>query len=91
MADKKLLNAEEAVAEEEVVFDAAVEELELLRAAIADLEEKEAILTEKLCLAKEKGLTAQADKCRELLQKVIAQKQVKKGELHEAEARKLAA
>lgn len=91
MADKKLLNAEEAVAEEEVVFDAAVEELELLRAAIADLEEKEAILTEKLCLAKEKGLTAQADKCRELLQKVIAQKQVKKGELQEAEARKLAA
>ena len=91
MADKKLLQAEEAVAEEEIVFDAAEEELEMLRAAIAALEEKEALLTEKLCIAKEKGLTVQADKCRDLLQKVIAQKQTKKGELQEAEARKLAA
>jgi hypothetical protein len=54
------------------------------------LEEKEALLTEKLCAAKEKGLVAQADRCRALLQKVVLQKRIKKDELQECEARKLA-
>lgn len=78
--------ATEAAETTEVVAD----ELDELRDAIRALEEKEAIVTEKLCLAKEMGLTKQAEKCRELLQTVVWQKTVKKGELQEAEARRAA-
>ncbi len=91
MADKMLKQAEEPAVEAENVPDPTEEMLEALRTSIADLEEKEKVLTEKLCLAKAKGLEAQADKCRELLQLVILQKNAKNDELRKAEAHKLAA
>ena len=91
MADKILQQAEEPVVDTaEAVADVTEEMLELLRASIAELEEKEKLLTEKLCMAKEKGLTQQADRCRALLQKVVVQKRLKKDELQQAEACKLA-
>lgn len=91
MSDKMLQQAEEAAVEEqEVVLEPVEDELEALRASIAYLEEKEALLTEKLCEAKAKGLTQQSDRCRALLQKVVIQKRQKKDLLQEAEAKKLA-
>ena len=91
MADKMLQKAEDPVVTEEELVPVTEEMLEVLRATIAELEEKEALLTEKLCMAKEKGLVQQADRCRSLLQKVVVQKRLKKDELQECEARKLAA
>ena len=88
---EKYLKPDEPVVEEEAVLAPTEEMLDAMRAEIADLEEKESILTEKLCLAKEKGLVAQAEKCRELLQIVILQKMRKTDELREAEAHKVAA
>lgn len=90
MAEEYLLS-DEPVVEEEVLPTPTEEMLDAMRAEIADLEEKETVLTEKLCLAKEKGLVAQAEKCRELLQIAILQKMRKTDELREAEARKIAA
>lgn len=90
MAEKLLEQAEEALAVEEELVPVTEEFLAQLRAEIADLEDKEALLTEKLCVAKEKGLVVQADRCRALLQKVVLQKRIKKDELQESEARKLA-
>ena len=92
MADKMLKKAEEPiVTDPEAVCETAVDGLGAMRAAIADLEEKEAILTEKLCMAKEKGLTEQAENCRSLLQRVVMHRIKKQEELREAEARQLAA
>ncbi len=93
MADIELMEelAEEPIVAEDEMESEQDEELEALRASIADLEAKEAILTEKLCLAKEKGLTVQAERCRDLLQKAILQRLRREDELKEAEARKLAA
>ena len=79
---------EEAVAEQELIpnTDGSLkEQIEALRADIAALEEKEAQLTEKLCLAKEMGLAEQTDRCRELLQKMVLQKIRKRDELKELE------
>ena len=97
MSDIMLQQDNEPVVEEEILLDETEEEaltvedaLEDLRAAIADMEEKEAVLTEKLCIAKQKGLTIQAEKCRKLLQRVIAEKRAMKEELQEAEAFQLA-
>ncbi|MBR2019635.1 MAG: hypothetical protein IKA05_04480 [Clostridia bacterium] len=90
MADKMLQQAEEPVTNEPELVSVTEEMLEELRATIAELEEKETLLTEKLCAAKEKGLIQQADRCRALLQKVVIQKRIKKDELQECEARKLA-
>lgn len=90
MAEKLLQQVEEPVVTDEELAPVTEEMLAELRASIADLEEKEALLTEKLCAAKEKGLVAQADRCRALLQKVVLQKRIKKDELQECEARKLA-
>ena len=97
MSDIMLQQDLEPVVEEEILQDENEEEtltpeeaLEELRAAIADIEEKEAVLVEKLCLAKQKGLTVQAEKCRKLLQRVIAEKRAMKEELQEAEAFQLA-
>lgn len=91
MADEMMKKVDEAL------VDAASEEvcesdaLESMREAIAGLQEKEAVLTEKLSLAKEKGLSEQADRCRDLLQKVVRQRLKKQEELRVAEARQLAA
>ncbi len=91
MADEMMKKVDEAL------VDAASEEvcesdaLEPMREAIAGLQEKEAVLTEKLSLAKEKGLSEQADRCRDLLQKVVRQRLKKQEELRVAEARQLAA
>ena len=90
MAEKLLQQAEEPIVTDEELVPVTEEMLEALRTSIADLEEKEALLTEKLCAAKEKGLVAQADRCRALLQKVVLQKRAKKDELQECEARKMA-
>lgn len=75
----------------EIACDAPVDELEPMREEIAGLQEKEAVLSEKLSLAKEKGLADQADRCRILLQKVVRCRQKKQEELRVAEARALAA
>ncbi len=98
MSDIMLQQDKDPVVEEEILPDenemealTAEDALEELRAAIADLEEKEAVLVEKLCLANQKGLTIQAEKCRKLLQRVIAEKRAMKDELQEAEAFQLAA
>ena len=64
--------------------------LDALRASIAELEEKEVILTEKLAKAREAGLMYQSARCRALLQKVVMMKQSKKDELKVAEAQILA-
>ena len=66
------------------------EMLDALRASIAELEEKEAILTEKLAKAREAGLMYQSARCRALLQRVVMMKQSKKDELKVAEAQILA-
>ena len=66
------------------------EMLDALRASIAELEEKEVILTEKLAKAREAGLMYQSARCRALLQKVVMMKQSKKDELKVAEAQILA-
>ncbi len=90
MSDKKLQQANEAtveVAEETLQNEEAVlkANAEALREDIRVLEDKEKILTEKLCLAKGKGLNAQIEKCRVLLQKLVLQKNLKKQELADAE------
>ncbi len=91
MADEMLKKAEAmAGAEPEAVCEAG-DALDYLREEIAKLQEKETVLTEKLCLAKEKGLPEHADKCRVLLQKVVRQRLKKQEDLRQAEARLLAA
>lgn len=92
--DEKILQQleEEIVAEQAPALDegCVVDDAQLaknLRADIRVLEEKEAILTEKLCLAKDKGLNEQTDKCRVLLQKLVLQKNCKREELKVVEAR----
>lgn len=90
MADEMMKKCS-ACADAEPALDAPVDELAPLREEIAGLQEKEAVLTEKLNLAKEKGLAAQADRCRDLLQKVVRLRQKKQEELRVAEARALAA
>jgi len=92
MADEMMKMVEtSADVETEPVCDDAVDTLESLREAIAGLQEKETVLSEKLSLAKEKGLAEQADRCRVLLQKVVRQRLQKQEELRVAEARQLAA
>lgn len=70
--------------------DVPADELVLMRDAVAELQEKETVLCEKLNLAKEKGLTEQADRCRDLLRKVVRQRLKMQEELRIAEARQLA-
>ena len=86
------LDAEVAVEAEETVPALASEtddelQKELLLADIRLLEEKEAVITQKLCLAKEKCMMAQADQCRTLLQRIVHERLRKKEELKEVEAR----
>ncbi|MBQ7346442.1 MAG: hypothetical protein IJW55_00640 [Clostridia bacterium] len=103
MGKKKKRLVEEALAAEEAVtaeIDEATEAAEdteatvddntlaeNLRADIRLYEEKEKVVTEKLSLAKSKGLSPQVDRCRELLQKLVAEKQKKQAELKVVEAR----
>ena len=85
------VTAEEAVAEEAVTEENVREEdvlkanVEALREEIRVLEDKQKILGEKLHLAKGKGMNAQIEKCRELLQMLVIQANDKKAELKTAE------
>lgn len=91
MADEMMKKVDEALADAALEDVCEPDALEPMREAIAGLQEKEAVLTEKLSLAKEKGLAEQADRCRDLLQKVVRQRLKKQEELRVAEARQLAA
>lgn len=90
MANEKMNDALAPEFEEELAVDYSEEAIEALRASIADLEEKENVLTEKLAKAREAGLIEQSARCRALLQRVVALKLRKKDELRVAEARYLA-
>lgn len=80
--------AEQVEAEETVH---TLEQDETLRdsllAEIAVLNEKSHVLTEKLCIAKDKGMHEQADRCRTLLQRVVLFRNQKETELKEVEER----
>lgn len=91
MANQKMQSAETVVAEQNLSIEEMAQAIEAIRAQIEELDRKETVLAEGLIKAKEKGLIEQADRCRELLQKVVVDKNVKKDELNEMEARKLAA
>ena len=80
--------------DEAVVADAAVEleneqtlkELaDSLRAEIAAFEQQEKVLAEKLCIAKRRGLLEPAARCRDLLQRLIREKMMKKEQLEGVE------
>lgn len=58
-----------------------------LRERIADLENKEGVVGEKLGVAKRRGLLSSANKCRVLLQKLARRKNEVKAELAAVEAR----
>ncbi|MBE6601095.1 MAG: hypothetical protein E7637_01115 [Ruminococcaceae bacterium] len=60
---------------------------EVLRTNIRLLENKEKVLTQKLCIAKDKGMHEQADRCRVLLQRVVLQRNRRLAQLKEAEER----
>lgn len=77
----------EAVLSEEEAMSEDAKLIESLRAEIRVLEEKEAILAEKLCLVKDKGMSEKTDKCRALLQKLVRHKNRKLAELEVVEAR----
>ena len=75
---------------EDVGAEYSAEMIEAMRAEIADLEEKENSLNEKLAKAREAGLIEQSARCRALLQRVVTMKNRQKDELRVAEARFLA-
>ena len=56
-----------------------------LRAEIAVFEEQEKVLAEKLCVAKRRGLLEPAARCRDLLQRLIREKMMKKEQLASVE------
>ncbi len=95
--EEELLLEETAESNEEELIEETDEQqteeltvvIEELRAAIADLEQKEALLTEKLVKARDAGLAEQTEKCRALLLQVVMAKRRKKAELKHAEARAL--
>lgn len=80
--------AEEAVAEEPVLSeeDALKANVEALREELRIVEDKVKVLSQKLNLAKGKGMIEQANTCRELLQKLVVQANEKKEAIKEAEA-----
>ena len=90
MTNEKMNESFLSELDEELAIDYSQEAIEALRASIADLEAKEAVLVEKLAKARETGLIEQSARCRALLQRVVAVKQSKKDELRLAEARALA-
>ena len=77
----------ENVTDPALVEDAGEEEVEIddptlaqnLRDEILMLEQEADGVIEKLSLAKAKGLIPQADRCRDLLQLLVAEKQKKQG------------
>lgn len=75
---------------DEAIVDCSEETLEALRQAVAELEEKEALLTEKLAKARAAGLMYQSARCRALLQKIVMLKKAKQDELKVVEAQALA-
>jgi hypothetical protein len=90
MTNEKMNDALAPELDEELAVDYSQEAIDEMRASIADLEEKENALNEKLVKAREAGLIEQSARCRALLQRVVALKQRKKDELRVAEARYLA-
>ncbi len=70
--------------------DALKATIEALRAVVADLEAKEAALSEKLAQARNAELEEQIEKCRTLLLKVVVVKKQKKADLKAAEDELLA-
>lgn len=85
----------ENATEPALVEDAVEEEVEIddptlaqnLREEISVLEQEANGVIEKLSLAKAKGLIPQADRCRDLLQLLVAEKQKKQEELRVVELR----
>ena len=84
---------DEAVVAQEETEEAVhtLEQDEALRdallAEIEDVQEKTRVLTGKLCIAKDKGMHEQADRCRTMLQRVVLFRRQKEAELKEVEER----
>ncbi len=84
VADEPMLDVN-AADENEQIDDGVL--AEALREDILILEQEIDTVTKKLSLAKAKGLIPQANRCRELLQMLVAEKQKKQAELSEVELR----
>ena len=91
--DEKVEPVEQEAVEQEEAEETVhtLEQDEALReevlADIEKLKEKSRILTGKLCVAKDKGMHEQAERCRTLLQRVVLFRNQKEAELKEIEER----
>lgn len=88
---KEKLSEQEKMLREKVEPSHALEDdlllKEVLQTNIRLLENKEKVLTQKLCIAKDKGMHEQANRCRVLLQRVVLQRNRRVAELKETEER----